>query len=267
MIESDAKRATLRRGAALAAAAMPALLGIPRAVWAQGAYPAKPVKLIVSFPPGGVTDATFRKFADRFQVHTGQPLVIDNKPGRGVTPNALAIAAPDGYTIGVVGRSQFSLYYQLNGGVAYKPVDSFTWIASLVSSWFGLYVSASSPYRSVADAVAAAKAAPGKLSYGTAFGHGGLAHVPMEDFGAHGRHPDAARALPRRQRLGAPVDPRRHQPDGRRRHAMPFVDDGKLRLLAWLNPSRHPRLTSIPTIANWATPPKWWHRWASRSRA
>jgi len=243
-------RLTRRRFATLAAASAAAPLLSPYAAFGQGAaaYPSRPVKMIVSFPPGGVTDATFRKFADRFQVLTGQPMVIENKPGRGVTPNAIATAAPDGYTIGVVGRSQFSLYYQLNGAVPYKPVDSFTWISSLVSSWFGLYVSATSPYRSVADIVAAAREKPGALSYGTAFGHGGLAHVPMEEFerkaGIKLLHvpfkgdTDSAMQLMR-------GDIQMMVAGG---SAMPLVEDGKLRLVAWLNPTRHPRLTQIPTM-------------------
>jgi tripartite-type tricarboxylate transporter receptor subunit TctC len=238
---------TRRHFTALAIAAAGPQLA-PSAFAQAGPYPNRPVKLIVSFPPGGVTDATFRRFGERFQALTGQPMVIENKPGRGVTPNALATAAPDGYTIGIVGRSQFALYYQLNGAVPYKPVDSFTWIASTVSSWFGLYVSASSPYKSVADIVAAAKAAPGALSYGTAFGHGGLSHVPMEDFartaGIQMLHvpfrgdPDAAMQLMR-------GDIHMMVAGG---SAMPFVQDGKLRVLAWLNSSRHPRLTTIPTM-------------------
>jgi tripartite-type tricarboxylate transporter receptor subunit TctC len=238
---------TRRQFTALAAASAAGLAVSPASAQSP-TYPARPVKMIVSFPAGGVTDATFRRFADRFQVITGQPLVIENKPGRGVTPNALATAAPDGYTIGIVGRSQFALFYQLNGAVPYKPVDSFTWIASTVSSWFGLYVSAASPYKSVADVVAAAKAAPGTLSYGTAFGHGGLAHVPMEDFartaGIQLLHvpfrgdPDSAMQLMR-------GDIQLMVAGG---SAMPFVQEGKLRLLAWLNPSRHPRLNTIPTM-------------------
>lgn len=85
---------------------------------AQENYPVKPVTLIVNFPPGGVTDGTFRRLSDSFKTLTGQSLLIDNKPGRGIASAALANARPDGYTLGIVGRTQMSLYEQLNGRLA-----------------------------------------------------------------------------------------------------------------------------------------------------
>lgn len=220
----------------------------PAASSAQAAYPVKPVKLILSFPAGGVTDITFRRVAERFQVLTGQNMVIENRPGRGVAANALAAAEPDGYTVGIVGRSHLSLHHQLKNGLPYPPVEGFTWVSGITSSWFGLYVSASSPYRSVQDIVAAAKAKPGDVKYGTAFGHGGLAHVPMEDFaraaGVQLLHVpfkgDNESVL---QLVRGDID--MIVAGG---SVMPFVQDGKLRLVAWLNNARHPRLTQIPTM-------------------
>ncbi len=221
----------------------------PLAGLAQGAaYPAKPVKLILSFPAGGITDVTFRRIGERFQALTGQPMVMDNRPGRGVAANLTANADPDGYTIGIVGRSHLSLHHQLRGGLPYHPVDGFTWISGITSSWFGLYVSATSPYKTVQDVVAAAKAKPGDVKYGTAFGHGGLAHVPMEEFsrtaGVQLLH------VPFKGDNESLVQLMRGDIDmvvagG---SAMPFVQEGKLRLIAWLNNARHPRLTQVPTL-------------------
>ncbi len=238
------RRAVLRTTGALAAATL-----LPAAALrAEEKYPVAPVKLIVNFPPGGVTDATFRRIAEGFQAHTGQPLVIENKSGRGLAPATIATARPDGYTIGVMGRTQMSLYHQLNGKVTYDPVEDFTWICNVTSSWFGLYVRADAPWRSLRDVIADAKAKPGQLTYGTAFGHGGLSHVPMEEFsraaGIQMLHvPFRGDADTAMQLLRGEVD--MIVAGG---SAMAFVDDKRLRLLAWLTPERHPRLPQVPTF-------------------
>ncbi len=215
---------------------------------AQDKYPSRPVTLIVNFPPGGVTDGTFRRLADRFKAETGQPLVIDNKPGRGIAPSVLAKARPDGYTLGVVGRTQMSLYEQLNHNVPYHPVNDFTWIANITSSYFGVYVSARSPWHSMQDVIKAAKAKPGSIRYGTAFGQGGLTHVPMDEFsraaGIQMLHvpfkgdTDALMLLSQNEIEMIVAGG----------SAMPFVDTGHLRLLAWLSPQRNPRLPDVPTL-------------------
>ncbi len=211
-------------------------------------YPARPVKMVLSFPAGGITDVTFRRIGERFQAITGQPMVLENRPGRGVAANSIAMAEPDGYTIGIVGRSHLSLHHQLRNGLPYQPVEGFTWVSGITSSWFGLYVSATSPYKTVQDIINAAKAKPDDVKYGTAFGHGGLAHVPMEDFsrlaGIQMLHVpykgDNESVL---QLIRGDID--MIVAGG---SAMPFVQDGKLRLVAWLNGARHPRLTQIPTL-------------------
>lgn len=237
---------------ALGAGAAATLL--PGVSAAQDAYPSRPVKLIVNFPPGGVTDATFRKIAERFQVHTGQALVIENKGGRGVAPATLVQAPPDGYTLGVVGRTQLALYHQLSGKLPYDPVEDFTWIANVTSSWFGLYTRAQSNWRSLRDVIADAKAKPGKYTFGTAFGHGGLTHVPMDEFmrasGTEMLHvPFKGDSDSIMQLIRGDVD--LIVAGG---SAMPFVQDKRLRLLAWLTPNRHPALPEIPTFREFDYP-------------
>jgi tripartite-type tricarboxylate transporter receptor subunit TctC len=235
-------------GRSVAMLALAAWLGLLPWVAHAQAYPAKPVKMILSFPAGGITDATFRRIAERFQAITGQPMMLENRPGRGVAANAVAMAEPDGYTLGIVGRSHLSLHHQLRSGLPYPPVEGFTWISGITNSWFGLYVSSASPYKSVQDIIAAAKPKPGDLKYGTAFGHGGLAHVPMEEFsrsaGIQMLH------VPFKGDNESVIQLIRGEIDmmvagG---SAMPFVQDGKLRLVAWLSSTRHPRLTQIPTL-------------------
>lgn len=229
-----------------------AVAALPAA--AQEPFPSRPVTLIVNFPPGGITDGTFRRMSDRFKAMTGQSLIIDNKPGRGVASGALNNARPDGYTIGVLGRTQMSLYEQLNGRLPYHPVNDFTWIANVTSSYFGLYVSAQSPFKSVQDVVKAAKAKPGSIRYGTAFGHGGLSHVPMEEFaqkaGIEMLH------VPFKGDSDSIMLLTQNEIDmivagG---SAMSFVNAGRLRLLAWLSPERNPRLPDVPTMRDLGFP-------------
>ncbi|MCW5669370.1 MAG: tripartite tricarboxylate transporter substrate binding protein [Hydrogenophaga sp.] len=235
-----------------AAMTLAAVAALP--VGAQEAFPARPVTLIVNFPPGGVTDGTFRRMSDRFKTMTGQSLIIDNKPGRGVATASLNNSRPDGYTIGVLGRTQMSLYEQLNGRLPYHPVNDFTWMANVTSSYFGLYVSAQSPHKSVQDLIKAAKAKPGSIRYGTAFGHGGLSHVPMEEFaqkaGIEMLH------VPVKGDSDSIMLLTQNEIDlivaggG----AMSFVNAGRLRLLAWLSPQRNPRLPDVPTMRDLGFP-------------
>lgn len=234
-------------GLRCALAALALLIGAPPAL-AADPFPAKPVTLIVNFPAGGVTDGTFRRMATRFKTLTGQPLILDNRPGRGVASAVLANARPDGYTLGVLGRTQLSLYWQLNGRLPYHPVDDFTWIANVTSSYFGLYVPASAPYHTVKDLVAAAKAAPGSIRYGTAFGNGGLTHVPMDDF-ARAAGIDMLH-VPFKGDTDAIMLLRQGGIDmivagGT---AMPMVDSGHFRLLAWMSPSRNARMPQVPML-------------------
>lgn len=231
-----------------ATAAVGAMLGLP--ALAADKFPVRPVTLLVNFPPGGITDGTFRRLAERFKAMTGQSLIIENKPGRGIASAALAKARPDGYTLGILGRTHMSLYEQLNGKLPYHPVNDFTWIANITSSYFGLYVSAKSPYQSLEDVIAAAKATPGGLRYGTSFGHGGLSHVPMTEFesaaGIEMQHiPFKGDSESIMLLIQGEID--MIVAGGT---AIPFVDSGDMRLLAWLSPQRNPRQPDVPTFTD-----------------
>ena len=211
-------------------------------------YPTRPVRLLVGFPPGGVTDATMRKIAEKFQQLTGQPMVIENRPGRGVATQTLVNAEPDGHTLGVLGKNHMTLYWMQGGKLPYDPVADLTYISALLGSWFGVAVLSSSPYKSVADLVTAAKVGVEKVSYGTSFGPGGLTHVPMSIF----------ESLAGVRMLHVPF-----KGDAESTQAMmagildvavvagsivPHVQSGKARLLAWLAEKRHPRFPEVPTF-------------------
>jgi len=215
---------------------------------AVASYPTRPVTLVVPFPPGGVTDATFRKIGERFTAITGQNMIIHNRAGRTNALSALANAEPDGYTLSLVGRSQMITYWLLGDAMPFDPIKDFTWIDSLVSSWFGLFVNADSPYKTVDDLLAAARADSKAIRYGTAFGVGGLTHAPMHDFAKQNNvemlhvpfkgDSEALRAL-----MGKEVEAVVAAGSG-----MPYVDSGRLRLLAWVSAEPHPKYPDVKTL-------------------
>jgi tripartite-type tricarboxylate transporter receptor subunit TctC len=168
-------RAVVRCG--IVAVAMIGALG-DRAV-AQS-YPVRPIRLLVGFGPGGATDITFRKLADLASKQLGQPIIIENKPGAGATlaPSTMAKNdSPDGYTIAAATAGL--LRYPYMQKVDWDPIKDFTWIAGLGGYTFVLAVNADSPFKTVADLVAFAKANPGHATIATA-GAGTTMHLLAE---------------------------------------------------------------------------------------
>ena len=152
---------------------------MPFAALAQ-AWPAKPVRLIVPFPPGGTTDVVSRLVAAELTKALGQPVVIDNKPGGGtvIGVDAAAKAAPDGHTLVTVANS-FCVNQTLVKNLPYDSLRDLRPVALMGLSEHVLAVNASSGFKTLADLVAAAKKAPGKLSYAS-FGNGTSAHLSGE---------------------------------------------------------------------------------------
>ena len=130
------------------------------------AWPSKPIRLIVPFPPGGGTDLATRSVAARLGEALGQPVVVENRPGAGGTIGADAVAksAPDGYTIGTATSSTHPAAVALQKDVPYDPVKSFAPITRIGSTSFVLLGTTSLPAANLAELVAYAKANPGKLN-------------------------------------------------------------------------------------------------------
>jgi tripartite-type tricarboxylate transporter receptor subunit TctC len=148
-------------------------------------YPTKPISMIVAFPPGGVAELVGRPLAASMEKTLGQPVLIVNRPGAGgaVGTTAAAKAAPDGYTI-LMTLSSISIFPvsdPMQGKPAPYQLSDFMPIALVSADPTVLLVSADSPYKSVPDFVAAAKANPGKLNYASS-GMFGTLHVAMEMF-------------------------------------------------------------------------------------
>lgn len=131
-------------------------------------YPAKPVTFIVPFAPGGGTDVIARTILDDLNKGLGQPVIIDTRPGaNGAIGSALAAkAAPDGYTLMLTASSTFSLNPNLVKDLPYDQLKDFIAIGSVVRAPWMMVVNGKSDFKTVADVVKAAKASPGKLSYG-----------------------------------------------------------------------------------------------------
>ena len=142
------------------------------------AWPLRPVRLIVPFPPASTADVVARILGQKLSAKLGQQLVIDNRAGASgnIGADAIAKAAPDGYTLGMVTVSTHAVAVTLSPNLPYDPVKDFTPIAMIASSPYALVVYAGLPAKSVADLIALAKSKPGVLNYGSA-GPASLAHL------------------------------------------------------------------------------------------
>ena len=150
---------------------------------AQPSYPAKQVRMIVGFAPGGGSDILSRALAQRLTTVLGQPVIVDNRPGAGGAIGAEigAKAAPDGYTLTVGSSGAFAVNPNLQSKLAYDPVTDFVPVGMFGTFPYVLLVHPSVPARSVRELVALAKRTRGELNYGSA-GNGSGNHLVMEHF-------------------------------------------------------------------------------------
>ena len=213
------------------------------------AYPNKAVRLVIPFAPGGGAELQARIVAQKLTELWGKPVVLDNKPGAGTTIAAahVAKADPDGYTIYAVYPSHVisaSLYRDL----PYDALSSFIPISLTQSAAYVLIVPASSRYRTAKDLVDAARAAPGKLNYGSS-GIGAGPHMAGELFS--GAANISAVHIPYKGTgqmltafLGGQLDFGMGDPASR-----PVIASGKARALAVSTPVRWSPLPDVPTMA------------------
>jgi tripartite-type tricarboxylate transporter receptor subunit TctC len=150
---------------------------------AQPGYPDKPIKLIVGFPPGQATDIMARLVADRISRATGQPLIVENRPGQGgsIGLAALAKAPPDGYTIMLTATASMATNPHLYKNIGYDALKDFAPVSRVAEVPLVLVANPAAPFGTVAELIAYAKANPGKLSYSST-GNGTLSHLAMELF-------------------------------------------------------------------------------------
>jgi tripartite-type tricarboxylate transporter receptor subunit TctC len=241
------RRLMLQAGAGAAGIAATGLSMSP--ALAEAAYPSRPITFICPWPAGGTADATMRVLTRVAAQLLGQPIVFENRAGASgmIGARAIATAQPDGYTIGQLPIS-ITRFSQL-GTVTFDPLKNFTFIARTSGQTFGLVVRPDSPYKTLADLVAAAKANPGKISYATA-GIAGATHVGMEEFclaaGIKMNHiPYKGGSPALMDTLAGMVDVLADSSSW-----APHVEQGKLRLLATWGEQRPARFKNAPTLKN-----------------
>jgi tripartite-type tricarboxylate transporter receptor subunit TctC len=217
---------------------------------AQG-YPAKPIRVVVPFPPGGAVDFYARVVQQPLSELLGQPIVIDNKAGASgmVGAEAVARSAPDGYTLLLGNIASLAINVGIYPKMPYDPLRDFTPIIRTVDVNYVLVVHPSLPVKTVPELVAYARAHPGQLSYGSA-GSGSLPQLATELFKAQtgtdivhipykGGGPMVTDLLGGNVQLVI----------ADQANLMPHVATGRLRALAVATPQRSPNAPDLPTIA------------------
>lgn len=167
-------------------AVIAAVVTLPHAARAQDAWPSRPVRMIVPFPPGGAADIVGRMLAAHFQVAFNRGFVVENRGGAGSTigVDALAKSAPDGYTIGLINIAANAIVPAVRRQpLPYRPVEDFAPISNLAVTPALVLVNAQRlpNVRSIADLVAAARAQPEAINFGSS-GVGSSLHLGMELF-------------------------------------------------------------------------------------
>lgn len=228
-------------GAALAAPTLPAF------AQAAGAYPTRPITMVVPWPAGGSTDRHLRTLAEIASRHLGQPIVVQNAPGAGGTlgPGNMAMTAkPDGYTIAQFPLGMLRVPHMQK--VAWDPMKDFSFIIGVSGYTFGLTVRADSPIKSFQEYLAAAKAKPNQVNYGST-GVGSSPHLLMEDLadkaGVELNHiPFKGNAELVQALLGGHIMAQSDASGWDR-----YVDGGQMRLLVTFGDKRTKRWPNVPT--------------------
>jgi tripartite-type tricarboxylate transporter receptor subunit TctC len=219
------------------------------AVLAQ--WPGRPVRIVVGFAPGSATDILARVLAERFTRTMGQPFVVENKPGAGGSVGAEQVknSPPDGYTLVAAGSGPFGINPAINAKLSYDALRDFELIGNIVLTPQALVVGVQTPYVTLKDLVAAAKAKPGEIAYAS-LGSGSTSHLTMEAFLSAAslkmNHvPFKGSSDAHTQIIGGNVPTMFDTVPG----VLSQVKNGKLRVLGIAIPQRSPYLPEVPTIA------------------
>jgi tripartite-type tricarboxylate transporter receptor subunit TctC len=213
-------------------------------------WPAKPVRMIVTFSPGGSSDIVARLIGIPLGAELGQPIIVDNKPGAGGTIGALEVAraAPDGYTLMLSNSAPISVSPAMQDQPRYDPVKGFTHVSYIGSVANVFVVHPSVPAKNWAELVAWIKAQPNPVVYGSG-GIGSIGHLVgetmkkdmglrMEHIGYKGSSPMHNDLLGGTIKLAIDTLPQN----------VPFMRDGKLRAIAVTSPTRAPMAPDVPSV-------------------
>jgi len=231
-----------------------AAFGVTGAVGQE--FPSRTITIVVPLSPGAGTDAMARYLAQKLGPALGRSVVIENKPGAGTVlgSNYAARAEPDGYTLLVASNGTIATAPLLNSNVAYHPINDFAPVALLVSNGFFLVNNPKSKIRSLKELIAAAKANPGSLSYGSS-GVGTSNHIFMEmlmkQAGIKLVHvPYTSSAQVMNDIVAGHIDVAFTDPES----SVEIGKAGQARLLAVSTLKRHPLLPDVPTVAEAGLP-------------
>jgi tripartite-type tricarboxylate transporter receptor subunit TctC len=229
------------------------LIAAPFAAQAQGTYPDRPIRFVISFPPGGATDTYFRQITNELSAVLGQPVVVENRGGGGgyIGWQQVANAAPDGYTLMVaenaIGISQ-ALYKNHQSG--FNPLTQYDAVAAISNVPLVLLVSNKVPANNFAELVAYSKSLPNGMNYAHA-GAGSVSHLVFEVI----RDAAGMNAVPVPYKGGGPA-----VADTVAGHvsaivsamsvAKPLVEGGKLKALLVTGPNRSPALPDVPSLTD-----------------
>jgi len=233
------------------------LMGVVPAGAARAqAYPAKPIRLIVPFTPGGSQDVIGRLFAQKVGEALGQQIVVENKAGAGgqIATQEVARAAPDGYTLLLSTGAQMAIEPSLNPKVGYDPMKDFVHVVHLADAPLVLLATPALPVGSVKELVALSKAKKGEVNTAST-GNGTYTHLTIELFKAasgadltHIPYKGAAPAFT--DVLGGQVQTMFTTTAS----AQPYTSTNRLKALAVTSPRRSPMLPDVPTFAEAGVP-------------
>jgi tripartite-type tricarboxylate transporter receptor subunit TctC len=238
----------LAAGAVLLSAMLPA--GLAHA----DAFPSKPIKFIVPFPPGSGTDTSARYFGRKLSELTKQPVIVENKPGaNGFIGVQSVLSAPaDGYTVFVGSNSTLAVNVALFKKLPYDPQTDLVPLSMMMRAPVVLAVPPESPYKSVAELISAAKAQPGKLNYaGGSAGYQLMAELFNDTAGTSTMHVPYKGAS---EALAAVASQQVDMTFSDITAAQGLVKGGKLRALAVASDKRAPALPDVPTTAEAGLP-------------
>lgn len=227
----------------------------PATAFAQ-TYPARPIRLIVPFTPGGGNDTIARLIGQKLAAATGQQVIIDNRPGAGgaIGAEAAARSPADGYTLFLAGVATHGINPNLRKKLSYDPVRDFDAVSLIASAPLLVVVHPSLPVKSVKELVALAKAKPGQINYASN-GAGGSSHMAVELFSmmtgtrlVHIPYKGLSPALT--ELMSGEVQLMFSSAVA----MLPQVKAGRLRAIAMTGAKRSPAIPDIPTVAEAGVP-------------
>jgi tripartite-type tricarboxylate transporter receptor subunit TctC len=215
-------------------------------------YPTRPVRLVVSYAAGNITDVLARMLAQRLSEQWKQPVIVENRPGQGGSIGAQTVVktAPDGYTLLFSAMAAMAINPHVYPRVGYHPLNDFMPIIGVAQAGNGLlYVGAQVPAGTLAELVALSKAKPGSLNYGSA-GSGTVPHLNMEVLkgltGLDATHvPYKAAVAVLNDVMGGDL----HLAQESLGVVLPHVQGGKIKPIATTASKRLPQLPDVPTLA------------------